>query len=123
MNFLKLLRPNKNVISNTLLNTARGAKRKGEKKEAGVLSEHVLNVWKNAPEDVAILPDQYYPKWVLDLPRETMKLEEMYGNAILGVTVRIFLLLNRSINSIYVLPIDSFSFRSIYYAEKTKKKN
>ena len=33
MNFLKLLRPNKNVISNTLLNTARGAKRKGEKKE------------------------------------------------------------------------------------------
>jgi hypothetical protein len=52
-----------------------------------------------------------------------MKLEEMYGNAILGVTVRIFLLLNRSINSIYVLPIDSFSFRSIYYAEKTKKKN
>ena len=91
MNFLKLLRPNKNVLSsNSLLSTIRGAKRKGEKKQEGILTEHILNIYKNAPEDVSILPDQYYPKWVMDLPREPMVLEEFYGNALVGTFVSNF---------------------------------
>ena len=88
MNFLKFLRPNKNPFNtNMLLSTIRGAKRKGEKKQDGILTEHILNVYKNA-EDVAILPEEYYPEWVADLAKEPMHLEEFYGNAITGASVR-----------------------------------
>jgi hypothetical protein len=86
MNFLKLLRPSKSPINNIIINTSRGAKRKGEKKEAGILTEHVLNIYKNA-EDVAILPDEYYPRWVLDLARPQMCLEEFFANSAIGTCV------------------------------------
>lgn len=92
MNFVKFLRPFKNPFNNNFaLNTIRGAKRKGEKKQEGVFSEHILNVYKNA-EDVTILPDEYYPPWVFELAREPMELEEMLGSAFLGIAVnRIYL--------------------------------
>ncbi len=86
MNLIKLLRPSRSPLTNILLSTTRGAKRKGEKKDAGVLTEHILNIYKNA-EDVQILPDQYYPEWVFDLSRPTMKLEEFFGNAVTGTCV------------------------------------
>ena len=87
MNFLKILRSNKSPLNNSyLMSTIRGAKRKGEKKQEGVLSEHILNVYKNA-EDVPILPDNYYPRWVKDLARPQMTLEEFYGHSIIGIAV------------------------------------
>jgi hypothetical protein len=91
MNLVKLLRQSKSPINNILLNTTRGAKRKGEKKEAGVLTEHILNIYKNA-EDVAILPDEYYPEWVHDLARPQMCLEEFFANSITGTCVYYHLL-------------------------------
>jgi hypothetical protein len=86
MNLIKLLRSSRSPFNNVMIETTRGAKRKGEKKEAGILSEHILNVYKNA-EDVAILPDEYYPKWVMDLARPNMSLEEFFGNSVLGTCV------------------------------------
>lgn len=86
MNTLKLLRSNRSPCNNILINYTRGAKRKGEKKEAGMLSEHILNVYKNE-EDVIILPDEFYPEWVRDLSRPKMKLEEFFAHAVTGTCV------------------------------------
>jgi hypothetical protein len=87
MNIFKLLRTYKSPLNNlTLSSTTRGAKRKGEKKSDAVLSEHILNVYKNR-DDVAILPDEYYPPWVLRLAEPQMKVEEMIGNAAWGMTL------------------------------------
>jgi hypothetical protein len=91
MNFIKNLRNFKSPFNNSFaFDTIRGAKRKGEKKQDGVLSEHILNVYKNA-EDVSILPNDYYPPWVMDLAREPLVLEEFYLNAYYGVMVNLFL--------------------------------
>lgn len=87
MNILKLLRPSKSPLNNiTLSLTTRGAKRKGDKKSDAVLSEHILNVYKNR-DDVSILPDEYYPPWVLRLAEPDMRAEEMAGNAAWGMTL------------------------------------
>ena len=87
MNFIKLLRPFKSPLNNiTATSATRGAKRKGDKKSDAILSEHILNVYKNK-DDIAILPDEYYPPWVLDLARPAMKAEEMGGNAAWGMTL------------------------------------
>ena len=54
MNIFKLLRPFKSPFNNiTVSSTTRGAKRKGDKKSDAILSEHILNVYKNK-DDVAI---------------------------------------------------------------------
>jgi hypothetical protein len=92
MNFLKYLRPYKSPLNNNMIfNTIRGAKRKGEKKQDGILTEHILNVYKNA-EDVAILPDEYYPPWVKELAQEKMILEELSANALFGICVNSYLI-------------------------------
>lgn len=87
MNIFKLLRPFKSPINNVTLSSAiRGAKRKGEKKSDAILSEHIVNVFKNR-EDVVILPDEFYPPWVLNLANTPMIVEEAGGNAAWGMTL------------------------------------
>jgi hypothetical protein len=87
MNVFKLLRPFKSPLNNiTLSSTVRGAKRKGDKKSDAVLSEHIINVFKNR-DDVVILPDEFYPPWVLNLANTPMMIEEAMGNAAWGMTL------------------------------------
>jgi hypothetical protein len=86
MNIVKLLRPFKTQFNNIIsANTVRGAKRKAEKKQDGILSEHILNVYKNK-DDIAILPDEYYPPWVKTLSEEPFLLEESCINSLWGIT-------------------------------------
>jgi hypothetical protein len=90
MKIFKLLR-NKNPLNNIITEaTLRGPKKKAEKKDI-VKSEHILNFYKNA-DDVAILPDEYYPKWVLELGRGKFHSDEMYDMYMSGFTVIIYLL-------------------------------
>jgi hypothetical protein len=70
-NFLRNINPINNIITTA---TLRGPKKKGEKKDY-VKSEHILNFYKNA-DDVAVLPDEYYPKWVLELHHRKFNLDE-----------------------------------------------
>jgi hypothetical protein len=91
MNIFKFLRTTKSPFNNEMLiNTIRGAKRKGEKKEI-VHSQHVLNVFKRTKEDVKILPDEYYPPWVLDLWKWPTSKEDMFGMFFVGNYVCIYL--------------------------------
>jgi len=87
MNIFNLLRPFRSTLNNVTLSSAiRGAKRKGDKKSDAILSEHIVNVYKNR-EDVVILPDEFYPPWVLNLANTPMNLEEAAGNAAWGMTL------------------------------------
>lgn len=45
-------------------------------------------MYKNC-DDVPILPDQYYPPWVLELAKPQMNNEECYINSTYGITVRL----------------------------------
>lgn len=64
MNLLKFLRYNSTPIRNVVNNsTLRGPKKKSDKKGEGIVSEHILNIFKSK-DDVAILPSEYYPSWV-----------------------------------------------------------
>jgi hypothetical protein len=84
MKLFKFLRT-PTTLNNTLLSTTRGPKKKSEKKDM-VKSEHILNFYKNS-DDVAILPDEYYPKWVLDLSTFKYNANEYIDNTYFGHTV------------------------------------
>lgn len=87
MNFLKSMRNNITPIRNVLNNsTLRGPKKKADKKGDGIVSEHILNIFKNR-NDVVILPNEYYPPWVLDLKDLPMSNTEFYTNSITGLNV------------------------------------
>jgi hypothetical protein len=88
MKLFKFLR-NINPVNNILVQTTRGPKKKAEKKDI-IKSEHILNFYKNA-DDVAILPDEYYPKWVLDLHKFRFNLDEMIDSQYFGHLVYIIL--------------------------------
>lgn len=83
-NYLRNFRsPLNNVIQKCLV---RGPKKKGDKKSDAVVSEHILNFKKNS-EDVKILPDEFYPLWVLDLPKINRSPQEMFVGMYTGVAV------------------------------------
>jgi hypothetical protein len=86
MKLFKFLRPG-NPIKNILNETLRGPKKKAEKKDM-VKSEHILNFYKNA-EDVVILPDEYYPKWVMELDKYPYNLDESLDLYMCGIEVKI----------------------------------
>jgi hypothetical protein len=81
MKLFKFLR-NTNPVNNIQNITIRGPKKKSDKKDM-VKSEHILNFYKNA-DDVVILPDEYYPKWVLELHEFRYNVDETLNNAIAG---------------------------------------
>jgi hypothetical protein len=94
-NFLKLFRTIRTPFNNILTQTVRGAKKKGEKKGDVILTEHILNVHKTQ-DDIAILPDEYYPPWVLNLQHEKTSTEDaflqmIYGNGVNNFIYRRFL--------------------------------
>jgi len=87
MNFLKSLRSNitpaRNVLNNS---TLRGPKKKADKKGDGIVSEHILNIFKNQ-DDVPILPSEYYPPWVIDLKKRPLKNSDFIINSCTGTYV------------------------------------
>ncbi len=85
MKLFKFLRQ-PSILNNTLLSTTRGPKKKSDKKDM-VRSEHILNFYKNS-EDVPILPDEYYPKWVLELSDVRHNVQEYIDNTYYGYGVR-----------------------------------
>jgi hypothetical protein len=80
------LRNFRNPFNNVITKCIRGPKKKGDKKADAVLSEHLLNFKKNS-EDVKILPDEFYPLWVLDLPRINRTPQEMFIGMYTGTSV------------------------------------
>lgn len=86
MNLTNMLRTSSSTFK-YLNSISRGAKRKGEKKEI-VHSQHVLNIYKNA-DDVKVLPNEYYPPWVMNLSRWPTIKEEMWGMYYVGNYVRL----------------------------------
>lgn len=87
MNFLKSLRNNITPVRNVLNNsTLRGPKKKADKKGDGIVSEHILNIFKGQ-DDVPILPSEFYPPWVTELHLRQMKNSEFIINSCTGVYV------------------------------------
>jgi len=90
MNFLKSLRSNITPIRNVLNNsTLRGPKKKADKKGDGIVSEHILNIFKNQ-DDVAILPSEYYPPWVVELEKRQTSTSEYIINSCCGNYVKLY---------------------------------
>ena len=89
MKLFKFLRT-PTTTNNALLLTIRGPKKKSEKKDM-VKSEHILNFYKNS-DDVAILPDEYYPKWVLNLSEFRFNANEYIDNTYYGHFVKIHII-------------------------------
>ena len=91
MNLLKSLRqsitPNRNIL---LSSTIRGPKKKADKKGDGIISEHILNIYKSN-DDVPILPSEFYPKWVIEMKEPQWSMEEFIVNSYCGNYVRNFL--------------------------------
>jgi hypothetical protein len=81
MKLFKFLRT-PSITNNTLISTTRGPKKKSDKKDM-VKSEHILNFYKNS-DDVPILPNEYYPKWVLDLSKFRYNYKEYLDNTYYG---------------------------------------
>lgn len=69
MSFLKKLQTTLNINS-IKQEISRGAKRKTEK-TAVEYSHHFINIAKER-EDVVILPNEYYPPWLFDMPRDRL---------------------------------------------------
>jgi hypothetical protein len=85
MKLFKFLRPLSPVNNTILQTTLRGPKKKAEKKDY-VKSEHILNFYKNA-DDVSILPDEYYPKWVMEMDRYPPNLSETFDMFLCGMSI------------------------------------
>lgn len=90
MNSLKFLRQTKTPFNNTIMNdTLRGGKKKADKKADAILTEHVLNMYKDK-NDVTVLPDNYYPVWLKSLARPQLSTEEFYAHTVYGIAVKIY---------------------------------
>lgn len=87
MSLLKSLRQSITPARNILSSTLRGPKKKADKKGDGIVSEHILNIYKSN-DDVPILPSEYYPPWVLDLKTHPSTMEEFLVNSYCGNCVR-----------------------------------
>ena len=84
MSLLKSLRQNITPARNILTSsTLRGPKKKSDKKGDGIVTEHLLNIYKNT-EDVPILPSEYYPKWVIGMKEHPLTMEEYIINSYCG---------------------------------------
>jgi len=102
MNFLKSLRSNITPIRNVLNNsTLRGPKKKSDKKGDGIVSEHILNIFKNQ-DDITILPSEYYPPWVIELDKKPTTTSEFFINSCTGnyVIFQFFMKYNKIIKLI-----------------------
>lgn len=87
MNLLKSIRSNITPIRNVLTNsTLRGPKKKADKKGDGIVSEHILNIFKNK-DDVPILPSEYYPPWVVELKNQPIRNSDYIINSCIGIHV------------------------------------
>jgi len=76
--------PSRNIL---LSSTIRGPKKKSDKKGDGIISEHILNIYKNN-DDVPILPSEFYPKWVVEMKQHPLTMEEYIVNSYCGNYVR-----------------------------------
>ncbi len=87
MNILNSLRNNITPVRNILNNsTFRGPKKKADKKGDGIVSEHILNIFKNQ-DDIPILPTEYYPPWVVELKKRPMRNSDFIINSLTGIYV------------------------------------
>ena len=53
-----------------------GPKKKGGGKKEIIESKHLLNIYKDK-EDIEILPDEYYPKWLNEINRPLVVPEDL----------------------------------------------
>lgn len=89
MSFLKSLRTNIGPLRNHINNcTLRGPKKKADRKGDGIVAEHILNIFKNR-DDVAILPSEYYPPWVIGLKKPIIRPSDFLINSMIGEKVKI----------------------------------